>query len=182
MIGLKIDKASQIATKTGDKGDSGDYSGNRLSKSDRLFSVLGKIDEASSFIGLATHYVSNPDLVHIQTDLQAIMTLVATDPDDPKRKELTPNKTEDSAWLESCMDNLLAKYPVEPMFFLPGSDTSLGGAYLDMARAITRSAERELVAFIREKHRHDLCQSLTYLNRLSDLLFVYVRTEAQKLG
>ncbi|MDD3112878.1 MAG: ATP:cob(I)alamin adenosyltransferase [Candidatus Izemoplasmatales bacterium] len=175
---MKIEKARQIATKTGDNGTSRNYSGDVLSKADQLFAALGAIDEANSLIGIATHYVAIPELRTIQIALGKLSSQIATNPEDPKMKSLNKVTISDVDCLENTMELLLKDHPLEPIFSLPGSDTTKGGAYLDVARATTRRAERELVSFIIDKKRDDLVTGLAYLNRLSDLLFVYTKVQS----
>lgn len=175
---MKIDKARQIATKTGDKGNSRNYSGELLSKADSVFSVLGTLDETSSFLGLAAHYLEASVLPQIQRELQRLASQVATNPTDPKQDSLIKITEADILRLEKTMDALLHDHPLDAAFVLPGSGLSLGSAFLDVARSVSRRAERELARLIKEKTRDDLWLGLAYLNRLSDLLFVLARSAA----
>ncbi|MCD6482486.1 MAG: ATP:cob(I)alamin adenosyltransferase [Candidatus Izimaplasma sp.] len=80
--------------------------------------------------------------------------------------------------LEHKEQILLEKSIIESKFVLPGSDTSKEGAFYDLARSITRRAERSLVKFVEVHKRNDLDYCIKYLNRLSDLLFIYSRSLA----
>jgi cob(I)alamin adenosyltransferase len=174
---MPITKLDQISTKNGDKGFSKNFVNDVFQKDDALFEVLGTMDELSSFIGLSYQYNKNEFLKVIQKTLQTINSLIATPPTHPLYKKLLPITKTDIESLESSMQELLIKNPVEPHFYLPGSETTLAGAYLDVSRSISRRAERRMVHFIKHTNRDDLSLSLEYMNRLSDYLFVCVRAE-----
>lgn len=177
----KIEHYKTISTSNGDKGTSKNYSNESYSKSSILFQTLGNIDELSSMLGLTYHYTSyQSEIREIQLVLQHINSLVATNVASPNYQKLIQIKEEDVASIECHEQALLAKSNIEPLFVLPGSDTSLEGAYFDMCRSITRRAERSLVLFVEEMNRTDLTLCLRYLNRLSDLFFIYARSEASK--
>jgi cob(I)alamin adenosyltransferase len=74
--------------------------------------------------------------------------------------------------LETEIDTLTAAYPMPAEFIVPGE--SLTGASLDLARSVTRRAERRTVALTEEGQLPD-SQVVPYLNRLADLLFVMAR-------
>ncbi len=176
----KIDDYKFISTAKGDQGRSKNYSNEEFSKSDLLFTTLGELDELNSFLGLLWHYDhKNPEIRKMQETLQHISSLVATTNEVVRTTKLVQVTTEDVLKLEELEQNLLLQNPLEPSFVLPGSDTSKVGAYYDLCRSITRRVERTLVKFIEENHRGDLFGSLQYLNRLSDLLFLYARKYAK---
>lgn len=170
-----IDKFTQISTKRGDKGTSKNYSNETFYKHDLLFDVLGTMDEASSMLGLAYHYSRYQSFLQdVQRKLQDINSLIATS-DDEKRMQLTQIDDVDIEFLEEFEQGLLQEKPIPPKFVLPGSDTSLEGAYIDLARAIVRRAERRLVEYRAFHKRDDLENCIRYINRLSDVLFVVAR-------
>ncbi|MCK7485084.1 MAG: ATP:cob(I)alamin adenosyltransferase [Bacillus subtilis] len=68
-------------------------------------------------------------------------------------------------------ERLLQLKPLEPRFVLLGSETTMAGAYVDLARAISRRAERAAIRFADDRKRGDLQLPLVFLNRLSDYLF-----------
>lgn len=168
-----------ISTTTGDAGTSKNYSNESLSKADVTFEVLGTIDELSSSIGLTYHYSKNETLKEIQRRLQTIMTMVAVNPaTDKERFERIAKVNEtDVAWLESIGEALLSIKPLSPHFVLPGSETTLAGAYYDMARTICRRAERVFVRYVELTGRTDLRNPQIFLNRLSDTLYILARSE-----
>lgn len=169
---MSIKETRQISTKAGDHGTSKDYSNRTFQKSHILFETLGTIDELSSQLGLAYHYCKCTDLKMIQKELQSINSLIATDPASMLYAKLPQTEERSVFWLEDKMQQLLNDHPLEPKFTLPGSEKSLNGAYVDVARAVCRRAERRLAEFVLLNQREDLNIVQSYLNRLSDFLFV----------
>ncbi len=120
------------------------------------------------------------DIIRLmQTKLQNISSLIATSIDSSRRDNLTKITNDDILVIEELEQRLLDETVIEPLFVLPGSDTSKLGAQYDLSRSITRRAERSLVLFTEINRRSDLDFCLKYLNRLSDLLFIYARSKAQ---
>ncbi len=116
----------------------------------------------------------------IQQKLQNISSLIATSDNTARRERLVKITKHDIEVIEELEQRLLTDTVIEPLFVLPGSDTSKLGSYYDLSRSITRRAERSLVMFVEINRRDDLNYCLKYLNRLSDLLFIYARSEASK--
>ncbi len=169
---MDIKKVQQISSKKGDKGNAKDYSSRSFSKNDILFETLGTIDELSSNLGLAYHFVKRDDILEIQKVLQQLNSLIATDPNSEIYARLEQLRPEVVLWLENKMQEMLDLHPLEPRFALPGSEKSLNGAYLDVCRTIARRAERRLTEYINVHEREDLAVVQSYINRLSDYLFV----------
>lgn len=167
-----IRKIKYISTKIGDKGTSKDYSNREYRKSDILFETLGTIDELSSFLGLTYHYSKYEDIKKIQKDLQNINSVIATSPASDLYRKITMISDEDVNWLESSMQKALDIKSIEPKLFLPGSEKSLVGAYFDVCRTLARKAERRINQYAEKYHRADLKELKSYINRLSDFLFV----------
>ncbi len=169
---MLINKLSQISTKKGDSGTSKNYSNEEYSKDYTIFEVLGTIDELSSFLGLTYHYWESQLIKTIQEHLQRISSQVATNPNSKNYQKLEKITEDETTILEDFIKVYLRKYPLNNTFYLPGSEKSKAGAYLDVSRAITRRSERRLVALEKLEKRTDLKEIKMYLNRLSDLLFV----------
>ncbi len=172
-------KLNKIYTRTGDDGSTGLVDGSRLSKSDPRMEAIGDVDEANSSIGVALTAFQGDDaaglmsgLSRIQNDLFDLGADIATPGRDfePSEMELRIVASQ-TAWLENEIDRL--NEALEPLtsFILPGGSAFAGGLHL--ARAITRRAERAMVA----AHRaHGLNpEALRYINRLSDYLFTAAR-------
>lgn len=175
----KIDNYKVISTTGGDKGTSKNYSNIEFSKSNVLFGALGDIDELSSSLGVLYHMTEDKAIIKvIQKKLQNISSLIATSDEGVRKDRLVKIVIEDIEYLENKEQALLSESNIEPLFVLPGSDTSKVGAYYDLARSITRRAERSLVLFVEVNDRDDLDLSMKYINRLSDLLFIYARSLA----
>ncbi|MCF7925741.1 MAG: ATP:cob(I)alamin adenosyltransferase [Candidatus Izimaplasma sp.] len=173
----KIDDYKQISTQKGDQGTSKNYSNEAFSKSDITFDTLGTIDELSSFLGLTFHHVPYQDEIQmIQKTLQHINSLIATNPNDIEKRKLSPITQDDIDDLETIEARVLKTCTIEPRFVLPGSESSQAGAYLDIARALARKAERMVNTFYEQKARNKSDKLLAYLNRLSDLLFILARS------
>lgn len=174
---MKIKSYKQISTKKGDKGTSKDYSNNEYSKDDLLFEVVGSIDELSSLLGVVYHYTEfKEEIKTVQRKLQDVNSLVATT-NSEVRITLNQVSVEDIKKLESMEEEILKTTEIKPVFVLPGSDSSKEGAYLDLARSVTRRVERTLVRYVNNNNREDLFLSMKYINRLSDLLFIMARNK-----
>ncbi|XP_022339250.2 corrinoid adenosyltransferase MMAB-like [Crassostrea virginica] len=174
----------KIYTKTGDKGTSATYTGERRSKDDVIFEALGSTDELSSAIGLAAEYCKDQDLIsrlqQVQCVLQDIGSCVATPHSSAreahlKNTQFTPIYTED---LENWIDRYTEELPPLKNFILPSG--GLCSAHLHVARSICRRAERRVVPLVKANEISQ--EPLKYLNRLSDFLFTAARFAAMKDG
>lgn len=161
-----------IYTKLGDKGETSlfDPTGAgviRISKSSRKIAAIGAVDEVNSFIGiiLAQGPPRNVEkvLLEIQKDLFTMGAILAG-------AKLRFPKTKASK-LEKRIDELEGKLPVIKNFILPGG--SVSGSQLHFARSLVRRAERALVALNRKEKIKP--QILSFMNRLSDYLFMLAR-------
>jgi cob(I)alamin adenosyltransferase len=170
---MKITKIRQISTTTGDDGKSRNFSNETLLKSDILFHLLGDLDELSSWIGLVYHFCLDENLKTIQTHLMRIASEIATNPTSKAYELLQRVGNTEVEWIEALETSLLQEQQLESAFLLPGSERSLTGAYFDVCRTVARRTERTFVAFTIEKQREDLLYAGKYLNRLSDLLFLF---------
>lgn len=172
-----IDNINVISTKKGDHGTSKNFSNESLPKTDILFDVVGTIDELTSFLGVTYHYVEEKDLIKkIQSTLQRIMSVVATNPDSKQYDTLNHIKEKDILYIEYYEELFLKDASIKPVFVLPGSDSTKGSSYLDYSRSVTRRCERVMLKFVVEHDRDDLVLCNKYLNRLSDLLYILART------
>jgi cob(I)alamin adenosyltransferase len=176
-------RLNRIYTKTGDSGETGLADGSRIAKDHPRARAIGDVDEANSAIGVALLHVADEAqramLRRIQNELFDLGADLATPGED-----FTPS---DMALriVQSQIDRLEREIdamnePLEPLrsFILPGSGG--GAAYIHVARAIVRRAERSAVAAAREVALNPLAP--VYLNRLSDHLFVMARAAAAAEG
>jgi len=171
-------KLNKIYTRTGDDGTTGLADGSRTNKDCFRVRAYGEVDEANSAIGVARLYMDNVELdrslARIQNDLFDLGADLSTPTlEDAKEKESKSLRIIQSQIdrLENELDALNADIAPLKTFVLPGG--SKPAAYLHLARAISRRAEREIVAMAREEDINPL--ALKYINRLSDYLFVAAR-------
>jgi cob(I)alamin adenosyltransferase len=163
----------KIYTKTGDDGTTGLFCGERVRKSDPRIECSGTIDELNAALGVAATTASEPLLAflrHVQNDLFVLGAHLAT-PLERQNKGLPPLEDVIVHRLEMQIDSAEASLPPLRNFILPGGTET--AARLHLARTICRRAERLLVEFSLD--RPVPATMLTYLNRLSDWLFVQAR-------
>ena len=174
----EIKNFRHISTKSGDEGYSRNYSNDKVKKTDLLFDTLGNIDELTSALGVVFHHTDKykMEIRNIQKDLQNIMSLVATRYHSEQYDRLTKIAIKDINNLENIEQAILNIKPLQPVFVLPGSDSSKEGSYIDLARAISRRVERTVLKYRQGNQRDDLDMVSRYLNRLSDLLYIMARS------
>lgn len=172
----------KIYTRTGDKGETGIYTGQRVLKNDPLIEAIGTVDECNSAVGTAISFLptSMPfykDIKGQLEDIQHALFDVGAALATPRTKavagklEKTRFDQEAINLLEKWIDQMELKLPPLKSFILPGGHP--GGAMLHLARSICRRAERFVVPI---NAKADVSDSvLIYLNRLSDYLFVLSR-------
>jgi len=170
----------KIYTRKGDAGDTGLlFGGARVGKASPRIEAAGTVDEAVAALGLARAWLRADDplsvlLIRLQKELFVVGAEVATHR--ARRARLTPGTslvTEAMVTaLEEEIDALTAAHPMPVEFIVPGE--SQPGAALDLARSVTRRAERRVVVLAEGGDLPD-SQVVRYLNRLADLLFVMAR-------
>jgi len=173
----------KIYTGTGDRGKTSLFSGQRRSKTDKRIEAYGDMDELNSIIGalvasLGPEY-SDPveELQQIQTDLFTISALLATTPDSPSMDTIAAIGQEHIEFLEKSIDRMVDALPALKGFILPGGHST--AAWAHVARTVCRRTERRIVRFLDASFNtlnpDSYQQSLIYINRLSDYLFVAAR-------
>ena len=189
-----------IYTKTGDDGDTALFGGGRVPKNDRRVEAYGAVDELNSFVGLAltslTDVDADPDadggpdadadpgirrgLLLIQNDPFALGANLATpERDDSRPRPRTPDvPVARVEAMEGWIDRATEELPELREFILPGGTGA--AAMLHVCRSVCRRAEREVVALGREETLDP--GIVRYLNRLSDLFFVWARLENLRAG
>lgn len=183
-------KLTRIYTRTGDQGMTGLVGGQRVKKNALRIETYGTIDELSSAIGLARTALRPllPErprakrlddwLAWTQDALFNLGSDLATLPQN--RWEGMPLITAgDATALERAIDD--AQRDLVPLdnFIHPGG--SYPGAFLHLARTVCRRAERLLVT-LRDEDEGIAPETVQYLNRLSDALFVWSRWINADLG
>jgi cob(I)alamin adenosyltransferase len=176
-------KLNKIYTRTGDDGHTGLVDGSRLSKAEARMAAIGDVDEANSAIGVALLHVEAEQaramLQAIQNELFDLGADLATPGEDflPSDMSLRIVQAQIDR-LETEIDAMNEALAPLTSFILPGG--SGGAAELHLARTIVRRAERVAVAAAERNALNPL--ALTYLNRLSDHLFVMARLVAAGQG
>ena len=161
-------RLNKIYTRTGDDGTTGLGDGCRVEKRSLRIECLGTVDELNCSIG---------KLLCLETpkDVQTLLTAIQHHLFDLGGELCLPGETlfpeARSQWLEQQLDLLNDELPPLEEFILPGG--SLAAAECHMARSICRRAERLLCALNQEEPLNS--SPLSYINRLSDLLFVLAR-------
>ena len=172
----------KIYTKTGDKGTTSLYGGKRVSKHHIRVEAYGTIDELNAFIGLLRDQSIDKDtqksLLKIQNELFVLGGILATPPEKEKKRN-NSNKIEihHISYLENEIDKMNEKLSPMTHFILPGGHSIV--SYCHIARNICRRAERRVVQLSKESKVDDVV--LSYLNRLSDYLFVLARKLSKDL-
>ena len=165
----------------GDDGSTGLLGGGRVRKDDPRVEAYGTVDEASSAIGLAKALTSHARVRAICQELQrGLYGLGAELSTNPNAKTKFASTTEaDVARLEELMAELERDAQMPAAFILPGLTPASGA--LDLARAVTRRAERRCLTLQRSGGIRNP-QVGRWLNRLSLVLFVLGRYEENKSG
>eukprot|EP01012_Entosiphon_sulcatum_P004654 TRINITY_DN11906_c0_g2_i1.p1 TRINITY_DN11906_c0_g2~~TRINITY_DN11906_c0_g2_i1.p1 ORF type:complete len:330 (+),score=44.39 TRINITY_DN11906_c0_g2_i1:29-1018(+) len=200
---------NKVYTRTGDKGTTSLFNGQRKPKCDARLQAMGDIDELNSIIGVAREYVLLQDslvapapavdqqhrllpqrLRHIQNKLSDIGAGVANPGSGAEIGNRYHFGADNIVILERWIEAITEALPDLRSFILPSG--GLAAAQLHVARTVCRRAERTLVALDSEAPSADIedaapvsgvnPEALKYLNRLSDFLFVVARLASHKAG
>jgi cob(I)alamin adenosyltransferase len=169
-------KQTILYTRQGDEGYTTLLGPGRVPKYDLRPEAYGTVDEATSFMGLARAEPSASErtrqlMVAAQRDLWVLMAELAASPEAKLPKRLAEERTR---WLEAETDRLGTEIPPLTEFVLPGN--TMASAWLDVARAVVRRAERSAARLLHEGYIENR-EIVRYLNRLSSLLFALARYE-----
>ncbi|MEZ4826721.1 MAG: cob(I)yrinic acid a,c-diamide adenosyltransferase [Bacteroidia bacterium] len=164
----------KIYTKKGDGGETSLLGGTRVSKANLRIEAYGTVDELNAWMGMVgdqPHALEFTSQIRtIQNHLFSIGSILASDPQKSLFK--LPQITEgDVQLLELSMDKMEENLPPLKNFVLPGGHPANSAAHV--ARTVCRRAERRVVEL--DSHEPVDPQIITYLNRLSDWLFVLSR-------
>ncbi|MBU2939547.1 cob(I)yrinic acid a,c-diamide adenosyltransferase [Lacinutrix sp. C3R15] len=171
----------KVYTKTGDKGTTALFGGTRVPKHHIRIDSYGTVDELNSHIGLIRDQDINSKyketLIHIQDRLFTVGAVLATDPEKAmlkngkERLNIPKISSENIELLEKEMDTMNEALPQMTHFVLPGGHQTV--SFCHIARCVCRRAER-LATALNEIETIEP-NTLMYLNRLSDYLFVLAR-------
>ncbi|MDR1386815.1 MAG: cob(I)yrinic acid a,c-diamide adenosyltransferase [Propionibacteriaceae bacterium] len=174
---------TRIYTRTGDQGQTRLVDNQTTAKTDCRVEAYGSVDELNAVLGLAIASGPPPAVAQVLATVQQELFDLGADLATPRRADPDPAHPDlrllpqQVARLERWCDQFAADLTSLRSFVLPGG--SLVGAQLHLARTVCRRAER--VAW-RAAEEYGLAagglnpEALTYLNRLSDLLFILART------
>ncbi|TIP57659.1 MAG: cob(I)yrinic acid a,c-diamide adenosyltransferase [Mesorhizobium sp.] len=173
-------KLNKIYTRTGDDGTTGLGTGERRLKSDLRIDAYGTVDEANACIGMArihtaaAHPAIDAMLGRIQNDLFDLGADLAV-PDDGKPLGYEPLRITAVQTDRVEKDIDLLNKDLQPLksFVLNGGTPA--AAALHLARTVARRAERIMVALTQDPGEHVNRETIIYINRVSDFLFVAAR-------
>jgi cob(I)alamin adenosyltransferase len=176
-------RITKVYTKTGDEGLTSLATGERVSKASLRVFAYGDVDELNSLLGLAVTRVIELEYQRLLQEIQNGLFVLGADLATPFPAEGKPDlvrriSTKEIESLELAIDRYNETLPPLEEFILPGG--SEPGAWLHLARAVARRAERVAVLAAQSEKINPL--ALIYLNRLSDLLFVLARVVNRQAG
>lgn len=166
-----------IYTKSGDRGSTSLFDGERVSKDSLRVSTYGTFDELNANISLADKFCiserNKKILQRVEYRMFFLQGEIATKDAEKFRSKSRIITDDDVHYLESIIDEYTAQLPKVNSFILPGS--SLAGAQLHVCRTVCRRAERQLVAFMKVNPVRPEIER--YVNRLSDFMYIMARSE-----
>lgn len=171
-------RITRVYTKAGDSGQTSLVGGARVSKAHSRVDAYGDVDELNSVIGLARARVADPEIDHALAVIQNDLFTLGADLASPPEIEAPRIGESFVARLEQMADRFLAELEPLKEFILPGGTDA--GATLHLARAVARRAERRVVKLAETDTIN--AQTIVYLNRLSDLLFILARAVNHRAG
>ncbi|MEE3452077.1 cob(I)yrinic acid a,c-diamide adenosyltransferase [Dialister sp.] len=164
---------AKVYTRTGDKGKTSLYTGERVSKGSLRVETYGTVDEADSVLGEARAFASHDNvketIFKLQKELWLLMADIASVGKEPN---ITPDHVTN---LEHIIDQYTDSLAPLNHFIVPGDTQS--ASFLDVARTVVRRAERDMWRLSENEDVHEV--DIRYLNRLSDLCFTLARYEAE---
>ncbi len=166
-----------VVTTSGDKGSSVLRCGTKLRKDHPSFELLGDLDELVSLLGVLKCRIAlrrdRNAIERIQKDIMQLCGAVVLGTHGRSRKKNAQHIC-DTAWLEKECCQRERQGPSGPSgFVLPGKNEE--SALCDVCRAVARRAERRCVTFFRGR-KSVPAHALTYMNRLSDMLYLLARS------
>jgi cob(I)alamin adenosyltransferase len=168
-------RLTRIYTRTGDAGTTGLADGTRLRKDSDRIALLGDLDELNSHLGMLLTCAPPPELAACLSEIQQLLFDLGGDLSIPGRTSVSADHVE---WLEKWLDHYNDTLPPLKEFILPGGNAAAAQGHL--ARSVSRRAERRAVALSQSEDPG--LNTLAFLNRLSDFLFVACRILARMNG
>ena len=168
-------RLTKIYTRTGDSGSTGLGDGTRVPKTSYRVIAYGTTDELNSAIGMVIAGDVPIEIANVLTEVQHHLFDLGGELCIPGHVVLSEEHVN---WLERQLDRLNENLPALKDFILPGGSPAAASCHL--ARTVCRRAERCVIELGEEEALPP--QSIAYLNRLSDLLFVIARVLARENG
>ena len=159
---------TRIYTRTGDDGTTGLRDRSRTDKSSLRIEVIGDIDEVNSIVSIIRAQELTKDINLLLMDTQHTLFDIGSELSLPGHSLI---KSSTVSNLEQAIDRLSQQLPPLKQFILPGGNEP--ASICHFSRSICRRAERHLVKLAESEDVNE--QTLKFLNRLSDLLFVIAR-------
>ena len=171
-------RITRVYTKTGDAGETSLVDGSRVNKNNPRVAAYGDVDELNSLLGLARVGLEDQQLDEALGKIQNELFIVGADLASPLAIQVPRVNETLITEMEQLIGALLEE--LEPLreYILPGG--AQFGATLHLARCVARRAERAIVELMINDEINP--HALTYLNRLSDLLFVMARAANNRAG
>lgn len=171
-------KKFSITTKTGDRGLTRLFSGEKVLKNSPRLEAYGDLDELVSLLSVARHHLQNEnlkdDILFLQRNLFNVASELATTNERLSRLK----QRVDAPMLQELEKKRVAlenQVEIPKGFVIPGGN-SLSASYLDLARCVARRCERKIVGLLEQKEITNETV-LVWFNRLSDYLYLMARLE-----
>ena len=173
-----------LYTRKGDSGTTKTFGCNqRISKSSAIAEALGSLDEVNSFLGLCKvrsatsgYFAAGRTFEDVVNWLQSNLFIVQAELAGAD-KHITEEKVKE---VERIVDEIEKELPPINTFFISGGSEL--AALFDVARTQARRAERRVVAVVDENTREISPHTLSFLNRLSSILYALARLSNHKSG
>lgn len=171
-------RISKVYTRTGDGGETSLVGGARVSKSSLRVEAYGDVDELNSTLGFTRSLLNDAEVDEVLGLIQNDLFTLGADLASPTEIEVPRVTDRFVKTLEDYSDRFLSQLEPLKEFILPGG--SQAGAALHLARTVARRAERRAVALSHSEAIN--ADTIVYLNRLSDLLFILARAVNNRAG
>lgn len=181
---------SKVYTRTGDKGLTGLVGGSRVSKGDSRIHIYGEVDELNAQLGVVISLIEASELERVKKELPLLKAIqhnlfvigsnFACEKDKRKNFSLPEISDDEIIKLESEIDNIDSLLAPLKYFVLPGGH--IISSHLHVSRTVCRRVERYASSFENQNNGELPPESLKYLNRLSDYLFVLSRLANEDSG
>lgn len=174
----RLMRINRVYTRTGDQGQTSLVGGARVSKASLRVDAYGDVDELNCVIGVARARANDKEIDEVLGLIQNDLFTLGADLASPSEIDVPRIDESFVTKLEGFADRFLAELEPLKEFILPGGPEA--GAVLHLARTVARRAERRVVALSETGQLNP--ETIVYLNRLSDLLFILARVVNHRAG